>query len=152
MRKIKWIVLHCADTEEGKDFSVVDIDRWHKQRGWAAVGYHFVITLNGNLQQGRTLDCVGAHCLHYNAESVGICYIGGRRQGQFCDTRTLAQRQTLERCVKDLLKRFPDAKVCGHHDLNPGKACPCFDVARWAEAIGLPERNIYRGGKEVLMR
>ena len=149
MRKINWIILHCADTEAGRDFTVFDIDRWHKQRGWAAVGYHFVITLDGTLQPGRVVESVGAHCLHHNADSIGICYVGGRQRGMFCDTRTAAQRRTMERCVKDLLMRFPDAKVCGHHDLDGGKACPCFDVATWAAEIGLPARNIYNKGKEV---
>ena len=148
MRKIKWIILHCADTEAGRDFTVMDIDRWHKRRGWVAVGYHFVITLDGTLQQGRVLEAVGAHCFHYNQESIGICYIGGRRNGAFCDTRTPAQCATMERCVRHLLQRFPEAVVCGHHDLNAGKACPCFDVATWARQIGLPEERIYHG-KEV---
>ena len=149
MRKIKWIILHCADTEEGRDFNVFDIDRWHKQRGWAGVGYHFVITIDGQLQQGRPVECVGAHCLHHNVDSIGICYVGGRRQGQFCDTRTAAQRTTMERCVKVLSEQFPDAKVCGHRDFDPYKACPCFDTAQWAEEIGLPASRIYAGGKGV---
>ena len=149
MRKINWIILHCADTEEGRNFNVFDIDRWHKQRGWTGVGYHFVITLDGTLQTGRALQNVGAHCLYHNADSIGICYVGGRRQGRLCDTRTAAQRRTMESCVKAMLAQFPDAKVCGHRDLDPHKACPCFDAAQWAEEIGLPERNIYRGGKGV---
>ena len=141
MRKIRQIILHCADTEEGKDFNVHDIDRWHKQRGWAAVGYHYVITESGKLQQGRILEAQGAHCLYHNKESIGICYIGGRRKGRLCDTRTKAQRLTMERCVKELLTRFPDAVVCGHRDLDHRKACPCFDVTEWAEQVGIPEKN-----------
>lgn len=43
MRKIDLIIVHCSATPEGKDFTTADIDRWHRQRGFASIGYHFVI-------------------------------------------------------------------------------------------------------------
>ena len=144
MRKISYIILHCSDTEAGKDFHVQDIDRWHKQRGWAAVGYHYVIPLDGHCEEGRVLESVGAHCAHYNQESIGICYIGGRRKGKVEDTRTPEQLATMEKLVLELLERFPEAQVCGHHDLNPHKACPCFNVLQWCISIGVPPHQIYR--------
>ena len=39
MRCIKEIIIHCSDTEEGKDFTVADIDVWHRKRGWHCIGY-----------------------------------------------------------------------------------------------------------------
>ena len=33
MRKIKEIIIHCSATKEGRNFTVVDIDRWHRERG-----------------------------------------------------------------------------------------------------------------------
>ena len=155
MRPINYIILHCSATEAGSNFDVTDIDRWHKQKGWAGVGYHYVITEKGILQQGRPLETEGAHCLHHNADSIGICYIGGLRFGNPIDTRTPAQRAQVEIIVRQLLQRFPYAKVCGHRDLSPDlngdgkitpnewtKQCPCFDVAEWAQSVGIPRKNI----------
>ena len=71
------------------NFNANDIDRWHKQKGWKGIGYHYVILLDGTVEQGRELEAVGAHCSGHNAHSVGICYIGGiSKDGKPKDTRT----------------------------------------------------------------
>lgn len=77
-RKISEIIIHCADTPEGRDDSIEDIRRWHKARNFKDVGYHYVIRLDGTLEKGRMIEDVGAHCTGHNAESIGICYIGGK--------------------------------------------------------------------------
>ena len=43
MRKIKEIIIHCSATKEGRNYTVADIDRWHRERGFFCIGYHFVI-------------------------------------------------------------------------------------------------------------
>lgn len=53
MRKITEIIIHCSATKEGMDFTVEDIDRWHRQRGFDSIGYHFVIYRDGSLHAGR---------------------------------------------------------------------------------------------------
>ena len=45
MRKITEIIIHCSATTEGKDFTVEDIDRWHRQRGFNGIGYHLTSSL-----------------------------------------------------------------------------------------------------------
>lgn len=131
MRKITHIVIHCSATPEGKDFDAADIDRWHKQKGWAGIGYHYVVKLDGTVEMGRPLEKAGAHVAGYNANSVGIVYIGGvAKDGKTAkDTRTPAQKTALRTIVAEMRRRFPEAKVLGHRDF-PGvaKACPSFDV------------------------
>lgn len=61
MRKIKYIVLHCSATKEGVPFGIEDIGRWHRQRGFRKVGYHYVILLDGTIRKGRDIAQVGAH-------------------------------------------------------------------------------------------
>ena len=61
MRKITEIIIHCSATTEGKDFSVEDIDRWHRQRGFNGIGYHFVIYRDGSIHAGRSKRQIGAH-------------------------------------------------------------------------------------------
>ena len=129
MRKITELIVHCSATPEGKSFSVADIDRWHRQRGWNGIGYHFVIYLDGSIHTGRRLSQIGAHCKGHNANSIGICYIGGcNSYGKSPkDTRTAAQKTALSTLLKELKKQFPNASIHGHMDFAP-KACPSFDA------------------------
>lgn len=131
MRKITEIIIHCAATPEGKDFTVQDIDRWHRQRGFKSIGYHFVIYRDGTIHKGRPLDQIGAHCTGHNANSIGICYIGGcAADGKTAkDTRTGAQREALKRLVSELRVAYPQATVHGHREYAQ-KACPSFDVQK----------------------
>ncbi len=129
MRNINEIIIHCAATPEGKNFTVADIDRWHKKRGFRCIGYHYVIYLDGSVHVGRPEEEIGAHCTNHNAHSIGVCYIGGvAADGKTAkDTRTPAQKESLRRVVADLLKRYPNATVHGHREFA-AKACPSFDV------------------------
>lgn len=131
MREINEIIIHCAATPEGRNFTVADIDQWHKQRGWRGIGYHFVIYIDGSVHKGRPVEEVGAHCLNHNAHSIGVCYIGGcTADGKRPkDTRTPAQKATLRRLVGELRKQFPQASVHGHCEFA-NKACPAFDVKK----------------------
>ncbi len=129
MRKINRIIIHCSATPEGKNFTVQQIDQWHRQRGFRCIGYHFVIYRDGSVHEGRPIEQVGAHCKGYNANSIGICYIGGCAvDGKTPkDTRTEAQRAALIRLVADLKTRYPRATVHGHNEFA-AKACPSFIV------------------------
>ena len=76
-RDIREIILHCSATKQGDDFSAGDIRRWHLQRGFNDIGYHFVVRLDGTVERGRDINLTGAHCLNHNRRSIGICYVGG---------------------------------------------------------------------------
>lgn len=130
MRVINKIILHCSATKAGQHFTVEDIDRWHKQRGFTKIGYHFVIYLDGTIHKGRDVSEVGAHVVGQNANSIGICYIGGLdEKGNPKDTRTDAQKEALKRLVAELKGKYPNATVHGHNEFA-AKACPCFDVKK----------------------
>lgn len=130
MRKINEIILHCSATKQGQDFTVKDIDRWHKDRGFAGIGYHYVVYPDGSVHKGRDESLVGAHCLGHNATSIGICYIGGLdMEGKPKDTRTDAQKEALTKLVRELKAKYQGATVHGHNEFA-NKACPCFDVRK----------------------
>ena len=130
MRKITDIIIHCSATPEGKAFTVADIDRWHRQRGFDCIGYHYVIYLDGSVHKGRAIEKQGAHCKGHNAQSIGICYIGGcAADGKTPkDTRTPEQRAALRQLVQQLQKAYPGSTVHGHNEYNKAKACPSFNV------------------------
>lgn len=131
MRKIDKIILHCAATPEGKDFTVKDIRNWHLQRGFSDIGYHFVIYRDGTVHRGRAVDFAGAHTLGQNKNSIGICYIGGcTADGKTPkDTRTPEQRFALFKLVYELMQKYniPVSNVFGHREFA-NKACPSFDM------------------------
>ena len=143
-RAMSTIVIHCSATKENKDYSVEDIKKWHLQRGFNDVGYHFVIKLDGTIELGRPLNKIGAHVSGNNTGSIGICYIGGlSSNGKAKDTRTLKQKESLINLVTILKSFIPIKEVKGHRDYskdlnNNGiiepfeymKDCPCFDVKK----------------------
>ena len=104
------------------------LNEWHKARGFSCIGYHYVIYEDGSIHTGRPVREIGAHTSGQNANSIGICYIGGLdANGKPKDTRTLAQKTALRTIVESLIDIFPHVKVYGHRDFA-NKACPCFDV------------------------
>lgn len=124
LRKIDKLIVHCADTPDGKDFTVKDIDRWHKAKGWQCCGYHHVIRLDGTVENGRPLTMIGAHCVGFNESSIGICLIGRR---EF----TLTQLASLRKLLSSYKKTFPQAEIYGHYELCRYKSCPNFNVKDW---------------------
>lgn len=131
---VKYIIVHCSATAEGKDFTVADITRWHKQQGFDTIGYHYVIYRDGTIHEGRDINVVGAHCKGYNSCSVGVCYVGGvvPAGGNLVkskDTRTPEQKEALITLLKLLKLKWPKAKICGHRDFA-AKDCPCFDATK----------------------
>lgn len=128
MRTINEIIVHCSATPEGRKVTVSDIDRWHRQRGFRCIGYHYVIYLDGSIHVGRPLSQTGAHCTGFNSHSIGVCYIGGcDRKMQPKDTRTPEQKASLVRLLKKLKEEFPEASIHSHRD-HAAKACPSFDA------------------------
>jgi len=144
MKTIDSIIIHCSATRAGMDVRASDIRKWHLERGFADIGYNYVIDLDGTVEVGRPLSMNGAHCLGYNDHSIGICYVGGLdAHGNPQDTRTYAQKKAMHTLVENLMDAYPTiVKILGHRDTSPDlngdgkisqnewiKACPCFDVA-----------------------
>lgn len=136
MREIKSIILHCTATPEGKDFTVADITRWHKERGFKTIGYHYVVYRDGTVHKGRPVEEIGAHCQGYNKNSIGVCYIGGlMTDGKTPkDTRTSEQKEALYQLCYDLMDRFNIGMEDIHcHNEYAKKACPCFQIYKFRQ-------------------
>ena len=128
-RTINEIIIHCTATPEGHDYTVADIRRWHKQRGFSDIGYHYIIHLDGKIEEGRDVNISGAHCTGHNANSIGVSYVGGVKSDGVTpkDTRTIEQKASLASLLMELRKLYPMAKIHGHRDFA-NKACPSFDA------------------------
>ena len=138
-RNIRYLVVHCSATPEGRDHTAKDIDLWHRQRGFNEIGYNYIVRLNGTVEEGRDVNKVPAHVTNHNKDSIGICYIGGcEPHGQIVngqlvyqpkDTRTPAQKEALIKLLKELKTLYPQAEILGHRDFpDVAKACPCFNA------------------------
>ena len=135
MRKITEIIVHCSATAAGTDVTAADIARYHKMLGFETIGYHYVVRLDGSVEAGRPLTRIGAHCKGHNANSIGVCYVGGvDALNRPCDTRTEDQKWGLRKLLMRLKGLFPEAEIHSHRDFA-AKACPSFDAT--AEYAGL---------------
>ena len=105
-----------------------EIRRCHiNDKGWADIGYHYVIRLNGFIERGRAEWRQGAHCVGHNRHSIGVCYVGGLDQnGNPSDTRTPAQRRAMLTLLKELTQKY-HCEIHGHNEYST-KACPCFNA------------------------
>lgn len=150
--RLKYLVLHCTATPEGREVTGADIRRMHLSpvsqggRGWKQVGYTDIIHLDGTVErlvdnnEDANVDpweiTNGAKC--YNSVSRHVVYVGGmtKDMSKPKDTRTPAQLMAMENYVKDFHKRFPSVRIIGHNEVA-AKACPSFDVRKWLKSIGI---------------
>ena len=110
------IILHHA---EAKSASVEEVNRWHLERGWTGIGYHFYIRKDGKVYRGRPEWAVGAHAQGHNSRSVGICVEGS----YMTETMPKAQFDALVGLVREEMAKYPGAKVLRHRDVN-STDCP----------------------------
>lgn len=110
------IILHHA---EAKSASVEEVNRWHLERGWTGIGYHFYIRKDGRIYRGRPEWAVGAHAQGHNGRSVGICVEGS----YMTETMPKAQFEALVGLVREEMAKYPGAKVLRHRDVN-STDCP----------------------------
>ena len=124
---MKEIIIHCSATPNGRHTTAEDIHRWHKEKGWDGIGYHYVIRTDNKLDVGRPEYWTGAHAKGHNKDSIGICMIG-------TDVYNSDQWKVLANLILELLFKYPEAKVIGHNEVSD-KSCPGFDVQWWLKNV-----------------
>ncbi|MCW0518302.1 N-acetylmuramoyl-L-alanine amidase [Riemerella anatipestifer] len=147
MRTIKYIVLHCTATPQNT--TIESIKRfWREKLGWKNVGYHYIIKPDGEIVQLADLNTITNGVKGHNRYSVHIAYIGGVEKGKAVDNRTLQQKASQVKLLRELQAKFPKAEILGHRDLSPDlngdgiisphewtKECPSFDTRKWLKEI-----------------
>lgn len=198
-RSINLLVIHCSATPSGKPLQRGEpgkpgflnapqvINAWHAARSFKrqlaaqtafnptlpSIGYHYVIDLTGEVWTGRGQDEIGAHAQGYNANSLGICLVGGiERDGRYTPKQWASLEKVVQMlCAEHGIAARPPRRVllapgqwaiergvCGHRDLSPDtngsgavepaewlKTCPGFDVSGWLATHMRPEpKNIFQ--------
>jgi hypothetical protein len=141
MRHLDEIIIHCAATPPNwlpgatTQDKVNEIRRWHvKERGWSDIGYSHIIDRDGTIALGRPIEKVGAHTKGHNANSVGVCLIGGKggtANDKFEDNFTQAQANALRTLIAGLKREYPTITKISGHNQWAAKACPCFNAPAW---------------------
>jgi len=151
-KPLKYLVIHCTATPEGREVTSAQIRKWHTDpvskggRGWKQVGYTDMVHLDGRIErlvsnnEDEQVDNweITNGAAGYNSISRHIVYVGGvATDGKTAkDTRTAAQRNALAEYVKKFHTAHPRVCIIGHNELA-AKACPSFDVQKWLRSIGI---------------
>lgn len=114
------------------------VERFHMdQRGWAGIGYHYLIGRDGTVYEGRPASIQGAHARgRNNIQNLGIALIGD------FDERLppAVQMAGFERFLDQMRSRYqvPAARVYGHRDFVVTE-CPGQAMYDWL--IAYRQRN-----------
>ena len=100
------VIHHVGDIN--RDVSAEEIHSWHLEKGWAGIGYHYVIRKDGAIERGRHRKFIGSHCYGFNRESIGINVVGEFNGNQPEE----AQIESLVNLLADL---------CEIYDLTPSR-------------------------------
>lgn len=131
LETISYIVIHCSATKPSNEIGLDNLRDEHLCRGFDDIGYHWVINIDGTIENGRSEKFQGAHCQGYNNRSLGVCYVGGLdNNGLSTNTMTLDQEKSLYNLCAKLKIQHPGIQIIGHNQVSD-KACPCFDVKEW---------------------
>ena len=145
----KYIVIHCSQTRPSqKDVDAKWIDRIHRSNGWLKIGYARVLKRDGTWEQGREDDEVQAHVKGYNHCSIGICLVGGAKEENWKvgeDNFTAEQWESLKSKLTELIKKYPDARIVGHYELDEKKFCPAFNVREYLLNEDIPNYKFQDG-------
>ena len=130
-KNIKYLVVHCSDTDNNYNIGAKEIHNLHLSFGWDGIGYHSIIKRNGFIEKGRPEYWIGAHVFGNNENSLGVCLIGKNNFSK-------EQYQSLFNVLKEWKNKYPNAKILGHRDFpNTKKTCPNFDVKTWLKKVNL---------------
>jgi len=124
------VVVHHSATPSG---SARSFDRFHRDKGWDELGYHFVIgngsdTPDGMVEVGSRWHKQkhGAHCKtpdnYFNEHGVGVCLVG-----DFTKSRpTRRQLAALQRLTGFLCEQcgISPNRVVSHQAVTHKTACP----------------------------
>ena len=141
------IILHHAEASRA---SVEEVNRWHLERGWTGIGYHFYIRKDGKVYRGRPEWAVGAHAQGHNSRAIGICCEGSYMR----ETMPAAQLNALKELIRTLMAKYPGAKLLRHKDVNstdcPGTNFPWAEVQKYNSKTTAKKEETY--GNSVIIR
>ena len=133
MQEVEGIVLHNSGVTVLQ--SVETIHNYHKNKGWAGIGYHYYVRKDGSVYRGRPESMAGAHCPSVNSTSIGICAEGNFNEENMTDV----QKQAIIDLIKDIKSRYNIKWIKGHREILatscPGTNFPLGEIVNAVENI-----------------
>lgn len=131
MKEVEGIVLHNSGVSVLQSIEV--IHNYHKNKGWAGIGYHYYVRKDGSVYRGRPENMAGAHCPSVNSTSIGICAEGNFNE----ETMSDVQRRAIIELVKDIKLRYDIKWIKGHREILatscPGENFPIEEIKNAVE-------------------
>lgn len=121
-RYIRKVFLHCSASDYPDHDNIETIQKWHLERGFSDIGYHFVITKDGAIHQGRNIELIPAAQEGFNTGSIAICVTGNSIFSQM-------QFDSLHKLCSKINAICGDITFHGHCEVST-KLCPVFDYKR----------------------
>jgi len=128
------IILHHL----AADADIETVHRWHLGNGWAGIGYHFQVDLDGRISQGRPAGTIGAHAANHNSETIGIAC-----RGDYHNTLRYMpdiQQKALLWLIRHLRGIYGAIPIQGHRERMatacPGQFFPLDEIRKQAESEG----------------
>ena len=140
MRNVTEIIIHCTATRadwwksKSSQAKVNEVRRWHKDKSWSDIGYHYLIDRDGTVVDGRPVEKVGAHVKGHNTGTIGVSLFGGfssNENDKFSDHYTPEQETALRDLLNKLKRKYPSITKASGHNEYAAKACPGFNVREW---------------------
>lgn len=136
-RWVQRVFIHCSASDNPDHDNVSVMDKWHRDRGWNGVGYHFFIQKNGTIQVGRNIERTPA--AQRNRKKVDRPYFGGGNEGTIAiclhglhkDKFTMQQRKALVDFCSQINNVYNgEVTFHGHREID-WKECPVIDYKQW---------------------
>lgn len=123
--KPKVLVIHHTASD---NLTPEMINEDHRRKGYGGIGYHFYIRRNGEVYRGRSEECIGAHTIGRNGDSIGICLEGNFEE----EDLTEEEEKSLIMLSSDMIIKYNISDIIGHKDvyatLCPGKNISLEDI------------------------
>lgn len=139
-RLVKKIFIHCSASDNPNHDNISVVKRWHLNRGFRDVGYHYFITSKGERQIGRDLELVPAAQKGHNRNSIAICVHGLKE----FSPQSLHELKRL--CLEIDAEYNSEITFHGHKEVS-NKSCPVFD---YRAVLNLDDKGFIKYEREPI--
>ncbi|CAB4141079.1 lysozyme [uncultured Caudovirales phage] len=119
-RTVTRAFLHCSASNKPEHDNPNVIGKWHRERGFSSIGYHFVITKDGSVWTGRDIEFTPAAQQGNNRATIAICLTG---LAEFSE----AQFKSLRDLCHEINEEYESEITFHGHCEVSAKSCPVFD-------------------------
>jgi hypothetical protein len=106
--------------------------RYHMGKGWADIGYSWLVDDAGTIYEGRGWGVEGAHTRAWNTRSHACCWLGGPGHDP-----TSAAMGAIQCVLEEHDRRYGRGFLAAHGEVSQTQ-CPGPDLAAWVAEQGRP--------------